>query len=162
MLSPDGASLAFTATGADGKITIWVRSMNSLEAHSLAGTEGAVFPFWSPDSRSLGFFADGKLRTVEIDGGSVQTVADAPFGRGGAWGADGAIVFSPGTTEPLVRANITGGPVSPVTHVDTAQHTSHRWPFFFPDGKHFVYLAINHDASVVKYLSVSSELSQLN
>jgi eukaryotic-like serine/threonine-protein kinase len=147
VLSPDGASIAFTATSADGKITIWVRSMNSLDARSLAGTEGAVFPFWSPDSRSLGFFADGKLKTVEIDGGSVQTVADAPFGRGGAWGADGAIIFSPGTIEPLVRANNTGGPVSPVTRVDTAQHTSHRWPFFLPDGKHFVYLAINHDAS---------------
>ncbi len=147
VLSPDGGSIAFTATGVDGKITIWVRSMNSLDAHSLAGTDGAVFPFWSPDSRSLGFFADGKLKTVEIDSGSVQTVADAPFGRGGAWGANGAIVFSPATTEPLVRANITGGPVSPVTHVDTAQHTSHRWPFFLPDGEHFVYLAINHDPS---------------
>jgi eukaryotic-like serine/threonine-protein kinase len=147
VLSPDGASLAFTATGGDGKITIWVRSMNSLDAHSLPGTDGAVFPFWSPDSRSLGFFADGKLKTVEIDGGSVQTLADAPFGRGGAWGADGAIVFSADTGAPLVRANISGGPVSPLTHLETAQHTSHRWPFFLPDGKHFIYLAINHDAS---------------
>jgi eukaryotic-like serine/threonine-protein kinase len=147
VLSPDGGSMAFTATNADGKITLWVRSMNSLDAHSLAGTDGAVFPFWSPDSRSLGFFADGKLKTVEIDGGSVQTLADAPFGRGGAWGADGAIVFSADTQAPLVRANISGGLVSPLTHLDTAQHTSHRWPFFLPDGRHFVYLAINHDAS---------------
>ncbi len=147
VLSPDGASMAFTATSADGKIAIWVRSMSSLEAHPLEGTDGAVFPFWSPDNHSLGFFADGKLKTVDVDGGSIQVLADAPFGRGGAWGADGAIVFSADTQAPLVRANINGGPVSPLTHIDSAQHTSHRWPFFLPDGKHFVYLAIHHDPS---------------
>ena len=112
----------------------------------LAGSENAVFPFWSPDSRSLGFFADGKLKTVDFNG-AVQVVADAPFGRGGAWGAGGVIVFSPNTQAPLLRVSSGGGTPVPVTKLDSTQHTSHRWPFFLPDGKHFLYLAVNHSPS---------------
>jgi len=144
VLSPDGSTLAFTASKPDGSTAIWVRSIDSLDAHTLAGSENATFPFWSPDSRSLGFFADGKLKTVDLNG-SVQVVADAPFGRGGAWGADGVILFSPNTQAPLMRVSAGGGTPVVVTKIDSAQHTSHRWPFFLPDGKHFLYLAINHD-----------------
>jgi eukaryotic-like serine/threonine-protein kinase len=144
VLSPDGSMLAFTAAKSDGSTAIWVRPIDSLEARLLPGSENATFPFWSPDSRSLGFFADGKLKTVDLNG-SVQVVADAPFGRGGAWGADGVILFSPDTQAPLVRVNAGGGTPVAVTKIDTTQHTSHRWPFFLPDGKHFLYLAINHD-----------------
>jgi Tol biopolymer transport system component len=159
VLSPDGSSVAFAATGAEGKTALWVRQMNMLEARMLTGTENAIFPFWSPDGRSLGFFADGKLKTIDLNGGSAQTVADAPFGRGGAWGPGGVIIFSPTTQAGIVRVGAGGGTPAPVTKVDTAQHTSHRWPFFLPDGKHFLYLAIHHDPSrsasdVVYYASL--------
>jgi Tol biopolymer transport system component len=147
VLSPDGASIAFTATGADGKVLLWVRPMNSLDARSLVGTDDATFPFWSPDGQSLGFFSNGKLKTVELNGGPVQVVCDAQLGRGGAWSPNGIILFAPGPSTPLLRVNASGGTPVVFTKVDTAQHTSHRWPFFLPDGKHFVYFAIHHDPS---------------
>src|ERR1700691_3336319 len=102
VLSPDGTYVAFAATGADGKTALWVRLTNSVEARELPGTDSATFPFWSPDSHSLGFFADGKLKTVDLEGGSTQMICDAPLGRGGAWGADGVILFSPAPTAPLI------------------------------------------------------------
>jgi Tol biopolymer transport system component len=147
VLSPDGLYIAFAATATDGKSAIWIRPVNALEARVIVGTENAIFPFWSPDSRSLGFFADGKLKTIEIDGGTPQVVADAPFGRGGAWGTGGVIVFSPNTQSPLMRVSVSGGTPVALTQLDIPRHTSHRWPFFVPDGKHFIYLAINHDPS---------------
>jgi eukaryotic-like serine/threonine-protein kinase len=145
--SPDGTSLAFAATGADGRTALWVRPMNTVEARELPGTEGATLPFWSPDSRALGFFADGKLKAVDLEGGSTQMVCDAPLGRGGAWGADGVILFSPAPTAPIMRVSASGGTPVPITKLDAALHTSHRWPFFLPDGKHFLYIALHHDAS---------------
>ncbi len=147
VLSPDGESIAFAATGADGKRMLWVRPMNSVEAHVLADTEDATFPFWSRDSRSLGFFAESKLKTVDLNGGSVQAICDAALGRGGAWGADGLIVFSPQPSAAILRVSASGGTPVPVTKVDPNQFTSHRWPFFLPDGKHFLYVAIHHDPS---------------
>jgi Tol biopolymer transport system component len=147
VLSPDGASIAFATTGADGKTALWVRPTYALEARELPGTEGATFPFWSPDSRSLGFFADGKLKTVDLEGGSTQMICDAPLGRGGAWGSDGVILFSPAPTAPLMRVSASGGTPVPVTKLDEALHTSHRWPVFLPDGKHFLYIALQHDAA---------------
>jgi serine/threonine protein kinase/Tol biopolymer transport system component len=147
VISPDASAIAFTATGADGKSAIWVRPVNSLEAQPLRDTQGAICPFWSFDSRSIAFFADGKLKSVEISGGSAQVIADAPFGRGGAWGADGNVVYSPSVQDRLYRVRVNGGNPAPATTLDATQHTSHRWPFFLPDGKHFLYSAINHDAS---------------
>ena len=147
VLSPDGTSIVFAATGADGKTGLWVRPMNSLEAHALPDTDGAIFPFWSPDSRSLGFFADSKLKTIDLNGGSVQAICDAQLGRGGAWGPGGVIVFSPEPSAPLMRVSASGGSPAPITKVDSAQYTSNRWPFFLPDGKHFLYLALHHDPS---------------
>ncbi len=147
VLSPDGASIAFAATGADGKTALWVRPTNALEAHALPGTEGAIFPFWSPDSRSLGFFAESKLKTIDLDVGSAQVVCDVPLGRGGAWGPGGVILFSPAPSAPLMRVSASGGTPVAITKVDTALHTSHRWPFFLPDGKHFLYIALHHDPS---------------
>jgi len=145
VISPDGSTLAFTATDQQGKNGLWVRPMNSVEARALAGTDDAIFPFWSPDSRSLGFFVNGKLKTIDVNGGSGVVVCDALLGRGGAWAASGVIVFSPGPIGPLVRVNANGGNPVEVTKIDTHQHSSHRWPFFLPDGKHFLYLALNHD-----------------
>ena len=147
VLSPDGASIAFTASTPDGKTTLWVRPANSLDAHELAGTENAIFPFWSPDSRSLGFFSEGKLKIVDLGGDSPQVIADAPYGRGGAWGPGGVILFSPLTQSPLMRVSSAGGAPTPITTLDHERHTSHRWPLFLPDGKHFIYLAITHDPS---------------
>ena len=147
ILSPDGAAIAFTATGSEGKVQIWVRPMNSLEAHSLPGTEEAIFPFWSPDGRSLGFFADAKMKTIDLNGGTPTVVCDAPLGRGGAWGTGGVIVFSAGPNSPILEVSANGGTPTAITKIDGAQHSSHRWPFFLPDGKHFLYLAMNHDAA---------------
>ncbi len=166
VLSPDGTSIAFTATGSEGNVQIWVRPMNSLEAHSLPGTEEAIFPFWSPDSRALGFFADGKLKTIDLNGGASTVVCEAPLGRGGSWGADGVIVFSSGPVSPILQVNANGGTPSAVTKIDGAQHSSHRWPFFLPDGKHFLYLAMNHDAAksandAVYYASLDGRESRL-
>ncbi len=146
VLSPDGSSIAFATTGADGKTGLWVRPTNALEAHALPGTEGAIFPFWSPDSRSLGFFAESKLKTIDLDG-SAQIVCDVPLGRGGAWGPGGVILFSPAPSAPLMRVSASGGTPVAITKVDATLHTSHRWPFFLPDGKHFLYVALHHDPS---------------
>ncbi len=145
VLSPDGASIVFSATGAEGKSTLWVRAMNSLAARQLAETDGAYFPFWSPDSHSIGFFASGKLKTIDVNGGTPQDICDAPYGRGGAWGAGGVIVFSPTPAAPLMRVGASGGTPVAITNIDASQHTSHRWPFFLPDGKHLLYVAIHHD-----------------
>jgi eukaryotic-like serine/threonine-protein kinase len=145
--SSDGAVVAFATTSTDGKTALWIRPMSTVEARELPGTEGATFPFWSPDNRSLGFFADGKPKTVDLEGGSTQIVCDAPLGRGGAWGPDGVILFSPIPTAPILRVSASGGTPIPVTKLDGALHTSHRWPFFLPDGKHFIYIALHHDAA---------------
>jgi eukaryotic-like serine/threonine-protein kinase len=147
VLSPDGASVAFTVNGADGKTSIWVRAMNAAEARPLPDTNDAIFPFWSPDSRSIGFFANAKLKTIEVEGGVSQVVCDVPLGRGGAWGSGGTILFSASPVSPLLQVSASGGTPTAVTKIDPSQHTSHRWPFFLPDGKHFLYFAMHHDPS---------------
>ena len=146
VLSPDGAFLAFTAT-VDGKTSVWIRPMSSNDARSLPDTSDAIFPFWSPDSRSIGYFAGNKLKTIEIDGGASQIVCDVTLGRGGAWGPVGVIVFSASPVSALWQVNASGGTPAPLTKLDASQHTSHRWPFFLPDGKHFLYFAMHHDPS---------------
>jgi serine/threonine protein kinase len=145
VLSPDGESIAFAATAADGKTALWVRPMNTLESRMLPGTAGAIFPFWSPDSRSVGFFAESKLKTIDLSGSTAQVLCDATLGRGAAWGSGDVILFSASPISPLMRINATGGTPSAFTTIDAAQHTSHRWPFFLPDGKHVLYLAMHHD-----------------
>jgi serine/threonine protein kinase/Tol biopolymer transport system component len=147
VLSPDGAYVAFSAAASDGKVVLWVRPTDKLEAHAMAGTDDVIFPFWSPDSKSLGFFADGKLKTIDLNGGSPQSICDAPQGRGGSWGPNGVVLMTADTQAPIVRVNINGGAPIAVTKLDRTRHTSHRWPFFLPDGKHFLYLAINHDSA---------------
>lgn len=143
-VSPDGLRLAYVASMPDGKSVLWVRSLDSLQAQPLAGTEGAVLPFWSPDSRFIGFFADGKLKKIEVAGGPPLTLCDAPGGRGGTWNRDGTIVFSPFFSTPLFRVSAAGGAATQVTTVDRSRNQStHRWPYFLPDGRHFLYLAGN-------------------
>ena len=121
--------------------------MNSNDARSLPDTSDAIFPFWSPDSRSIGFFAGNKLKTIEVDGSASQAVCEVTLGRGGAWGSGGVIVYSASPTSALLQVNASGGIPAPLTKLDESRHTSHRWPFFLPDGKHFLYLAMHHDPS---------------
>ena len=111
----------------------------STTAQPLAGTEGAAYPFWSPDSRSVGFFADGKLKRLDIGGGAPQTLATAAVARGGTWNADGVILFAPTTASPLFRVPASGGEAVAVTKLD--RQTSHRFPFFLPDGRQFLFYA---------------------
>jgi eukaryotic-like serine/threonine-protein kinase len=144
-LSPDAKTLAFVATSPGGTAMLWVRPLDSLEARTLPGTEHAWGPFWSPNSRFIGFAAEGKLKTIDVNGGGPSVLCDAVALRGGSWGRDGTIIFSPDFRDRLYRVPASGGTPRPVTHLDAQRHTSHRWPFFLPDGKHFLYLAINHE-----------------
>ncbi len=139
-LSPDGRRLAFTGIGADGKQMMWVQSLSSLSAQVLPGAEGATFPFWSPDGRFVGFFADGRLKKIEAAGGPPQTLCDAPLGRGGAWSREGVIVFTPSANSPLHRVPAAGGIATAVTALDESRgESTHRWPQFLPDGRRFLY-----------------------
>jgi serine/threonine protein kinase len=138
-LSPDGQTLVFEAVS-DGQSKLWLRSLASLLSRPLSGTESGSFPFWSPDSRSIGFFADGKVKRIDLDNGVVRTLADASIGRGGTWGPDDTIVFSPGTNDPLFTVSALGGKPNPLTRLGATQ-AGHRFPQFLPDGKHILYYA---------------------
>ena len=142
-LSPDGRRLAFSAQDADGKVRIFVRNLDSTTAHALAGTEGAGYPFWSPDSRWLGFTvrSDRVLRKIDVTGGPPVTLCAAPNAKGGSWSPEGTIVFAPDATGPLHRVSSAGGTSQPLTKVDAANHNSHRHPRFLPDGKRFLFFA---------------------
>ncbi|HEV2177692.1 MAG TPA: protein kinase [Terriglobia bacterium] len=143
-LSPDGRWLVFAARDSSGKEMLWVRPLDSLSAQPLQGTQGASFPFWSPDNRFVGYFASGKLMKIEISGGPAQTVCDAPSGRGGTWSAKGVIVFAPVQTGGLDRVPAAGGSSAPLVPLDkSSQLFSLRWPVFLPDGRHFMYWAGN-------------------
>jgi serine/threonine protein kinase len=142
-LSPDGLMAVYSI--ADGKGTrLMLRSLVSGEARILDGTDGGHFPFWSPDSKSIGFFTRGLLKRVEVSGGAPVGICISDAGRGGTWGADDMIVFTANTQTPLLKVPATGGTPVPVTKIDGVMHTSHRWPQFLPDGKRFLFLACNH------------------
>jgi Tol biopolymer transport system component len=142
-LSPDGTRMAYVALNtADGKVAIWVRPIDSLNAQILPGTEGASYPFWSPDSRSLGFFVDGKLKKIGASGGPPITICEAPIPRGGTWNQQDVILMAATTNGPIVRVSAAGGTPTPVTSLDSSKgETTHRWPEFLPDGRHFLYVA---------------------
>jgi hypothetical protein len=141
-ISPDGSRLVFTVMDQAGTPRLWIRSLDALEARPLPGTEKAIIPFWSPDSRFVAFFADGKLRRVSVAGGSPEVICDAPDGRGGTWNKDGVIVFAPQISGPLFRVSANGGEVAEVARPDSDRHeTGLRFPSFLPDGKHFLYVA---------------------
>jgi hypothetical protein len=123
-LSPDGRHIVFVAS-VDGRRRLWLRALNKVDAQAMTGTDGAAYPFWSADSRSIGYFTSRKLYRIDIGGGPPQELADVPVGRGGTWNADGTIVFAPTDDGPLVRIAAPWGEPSAVTHLDPGQ-TSHR------------------------------------
>lgn len=136
-ISPGGRLLAFVATGADGRQLLWVRSLDSLAAQALPDTDGAAYPFWAPDSRSIGFFAQRKLKKVEVSGGPPQALCDAIQPRGGTWNHDGVIVFSANAATRLYRVPAAGGAATPLPVGRPNQRI--YWPQFLPDGRHFLY-----------------------
>lgn len=143
-VSPDGQQLAFAALDANGRQQLWVRPLDGLQARPLPGTEAAYYPFWSPDSRSLGFFSNGQLKRLDVAGGSVATICHVASARGGTWNQQGVILFAPDLRGGLYRVPASGGDPTPVTQVDFSHNDSHRWPYFLPDGQHFLYLATTH------------------
>jgi Tol biopolymer transport system component len=166
VISPDGEKIAFSAKGPDSPKALWVRSLSSATAQRLDGTVGAFFPFWSADSRYLGFFAYGKLHKVPANGGAVAALADAPNARGGTWSKDNVIVYTPDFNSGLMRISAQGGTAQPATKLDLAKHTTHRWPCFLPDGKHLLYLATNHsggmrDQNGIYYASLDGKENKL-
>ena len=148
VVSPDGRQVAFTAADGSGRFSLWVRSLEAREARSLSGTDGAQYPFWSPDSRSIGFFTPGKLKTIDVSGGSPLTLCTAAEGKGGAWSPAGVIVFAPGPTQALSKVSDKGGEPTAVTKLDPSRaDESHRHPRFLPDGRRFLYLARSRTAA---------------
>jgi len=136
-VSPDGRRLVFRSDD-----RLWLRSLDSTEAKPLAGTEGAAYHFWSPDSQSIAFFGDEKLRKVSLAGGPAQTVCDSRFSVGASWSSKGEIVLSPVNRAPLYRVPASGGSPSPITTLAVPRgENSHRWPQILPDGRHFLFLA---------------------
>ncbi len=159
VLSADGSRIVVGVTDQEGRQSLYVRPLNALTGQILAGTEGAIFPFWSPDSRSIGFFANGQLKTIDASGGSVHDLCPAPQPRSGTWNKDNVIVFAPSPYTGLFRVAATGGASAPLTKLDNSHHEdSHRWPQFLPDGRHFLYLAraSNRATSEIRVASLDS------
>jgi Tol biopolymer transport system component len=141
-VSPDGRQVVFVAES-EGKAQLWLRPFDALSAQALAGTEDGRFPFWSQDSKMIGFFAGGELKKMDLAGGVATVLADASNPRGATWNQDGVIVFAPDPNTGLKQISASGGASQSVTHVDTKKVVIQRFPRFLPDGRHFLYLAGN-------------------
>jgi serine/threonine protein kinase len=143
-LSPDGRYLAYNATDTTGASRIWIHPLDSFGAHPLAGTEGATRPCWSPDSKSLAFFAGTRLKRIDVSGGATQTLLDGVRGSDDSWGREGLILFDGTPTDSIQGVPASGGMSKPMTRIDRAVgETGSAWPHFLPDGKHFLYLALH-------------------
>jgi hypothetical protein len=142
-VSPDGRSIAFSAQDTNGDILLYVRRLNAPQAQALSGTDNAAYPFWSPDSRWIGYFnrPEGTLKKIDTNGGPPITLTEASNGKGGTWNEDGVIVFAPEAGSPLHRVASAGGESVPLTEIDAERHNSHRHPRFLPDGKQIIFLA---------------------
>ena len=140
-VSPDGRRVAYVGMRR-GTRTLYIRDINQVSPRSMAGTEGADQPFFSPDGQWIGFFAEGKLKKVPVAGGAPLTLCDASGPRGGTWGTDNSIIFAPSAASALVRVSADGGNPQPVTTLDRTQNeASHRWPQFLPGGEAIIYAA---------------------
>lgn len=147
VISPDGRTLAFVTVDAEGRSGLWIRTTDGLQMRALPGTDGANFPFWSPDSQQIGFFAGDKLKTVAITGGLPMTVCNVASARGGSWNRDGTIILARDYQGGIFRVPASGGEPVPVTKLQPGKHTTHRWPYFLPDGRRFLYLSAAHGAN---------------
>jgi Tol biopolymer transport system component len=147
-ISPDGTMVAFVVGAVSGAVSgsdseIWVRALDSVTPRRLEDTDGGQLPFWSADSRRIGFFSQGKLKIISAAGGRAETLADTPGARGGTWNAANVIVFAPDAQGPLYKVSATGGKPEPVTTLDPARKEfAHRFPAFLPDGRHFIYSSL--------------------
>jgi serine/threonine protein kinase len=139
-ISPDGQHIVFAAS-TEGRSQLWLRPINSRTTRPIAGTTFGQYPFWSPDSRSIAFFAEGKLKRINIDGTSPQTVTSAPGSfSAGSWNRNGTILFTPIPVGPILRVSANGGDAVPATALEpSAQDDTHWGPYFLPDGQHFLY-----------------------
>lgn len=141
-ISPDGSMIAYVGRDTVGRDYLWVRPINSSVSVMLTGTENAIYPFWSYDSKMIAFFADGRLKKIDAKGGPTFTICEATSGRGGAWNKDGVIIFAPLSNGPIYQVPSAGGTAKQLTSLDTTElESNHRWPFFLPDGDHFFYSA---------------------
>jgi len=141
-ISPDGKYIVFSAVTPGWNGQLYLRRIDSLSSKPLPGTEGAQNPFWSPDSKWIGFGAGSKLRKISVDGGSPLIICDSPTLRGGSWSSNGTILFVPGTGVPVYSVSEAGGTPVAVTQLDKSSgELTHRWPVFLPDGKHFLYFS---------------------
>lgn len=141
-LSPDGRLLVVPVMDTQGKLMLWLRDLNDMgQGRILPGTDDGAFPFWSPDSRAVGFFALGKLKRIDIEGGLLQNLADVTgFPKGGTWGSSGVILYTPGNFSELYQIPASGGTPKKVTEkIVSLKEQSHRWPTFLPDGRHFLF-----------------------
>jgi Tol biopolymer transport system component len=155
VLSPDGVTLAIVATGSVGKRQLWIRKLDGYGVQPLAGTDDASNPFWSPDSRFIGFFADRKLKRVPAAGGVVQTICDAPDGRGASWSVNDVIAFAPAPFGGLSKVAAGGGTPEPLTRVE-GQGATHRLPWFLPDGKRLLYFSGTQTSDREKHSSIEA------
>src|ERR1043166_1007588 len=160
-VSPDGTHLVFVVTDATGRTVLYLRALDSLAAQPLVGTEGGILPFWSPNSRALGFFAGGKLKKIDVAGGQPVTLAEAPVPRGGTWNQDGVIIFTPAPPAPTLRISASGGAPTPLNSIDIAHGEFPRWfPQFLPDGRHYLFLSGASKQLGARFVSVASLDSQ--
>jgi Tol biopolymer transport system component len=143
-VSPDGQQIVFVAGASRGPLQLWLRALDSATAVPLPDTEGAVYPFWSPDAKSIGFFANGKLRRVDLSGGAAVTLADAAAGRGGSWSVDGQILFTQSASGPISVVSATGSAVRTVTS-QVAGDGGHVSPMWHPDGRRFLFFLRSGD-----------------
>ena len=163
ILSPDGTRLAVVASGADQKYRLYVRSLDQLRAAALSGTEAADGPFFSPDGQWIGFFADGKLKKISVQGGVAVTLCDVPNARGGSWGDDGTIVFAPDNRVALSKVSSAGGTPQPLTTLDKqAGEVTQRWPQVLPGSEAVLFTSSTHgndyeDADIVVYSVASGQ-----
>jgi eukaryotic-like serine/threonine-protein kinase len=142
-VSPDGSTLAYTGQDSTGQALLFIRRLDKAEAYAIAGTNDAAYPFWSPDSRSVAFFSGGEMRRVDVAGGPVISVCKGENPKGGSWNLDDQIIFAPAHNSPIHIVSANGGTPTPVTSLQNGQlDRSHRFPIWLPDGRHFLYLAV--------------------
>jgi Tol biopolymer transport system component len=159
-ISPDSQHLVFVANSGDRQM-IWLRSLDRVAAQPIQGTEGATYPFWSPDSENIGFFADGKLKRINITGDNLQELASVHSGYGGTWNNDGVIVFAPSYARPLYRIPDSGGEPVEITKLDVPRQSGHTDPQFMTDGRHLLFFAYGQDEGIYFTSLDSNEIKRV-